>query len=426
MKIASGRIIISLVLFLQQIKHIILYKVVEILADFIMKFLVRGYTEDIGENALIRQKCGKIAGIIGIISNIFLFALKFIIGSISNSIAITADAINNLTDSGSSVVMLVGFKLSEKPADDEHPFGHARIEYISGLIISFIIIFLGIQLAVSSFGKILNPEDTQYGIAAFIAMGISVLLKFWQFFFYRAVGRKTKSETITATGRDSLNDVITTFALIIGAAIAILTGINIDGFMGLAVAIFILISGVKLVIETSNPLLGVAPDKEVVKQIYDRILSYDGIEGVHDLTVHNYGTGRRFASVHCEVTAEGDILESHDVIDNIERDFKNEMDIHLVIHMDPVIVGDEKTNALNAEICEIISQLYPSVSIHDFRVVWGPTHSNVLFDVAVAFSLKDSDSEIKQKITKAVVERNPEYNLIITVDRVSDMSDRTT
>jgi len=396
------------------------------LADFIMKFLVRGYTEDIGENTLIRQKCGKIAGIIGIISNIFLFALKFIIGSISNSIAITADAINNLTDSGSSVVMLVGFKLSEKPADDGHPFGHARIEYISGLIISFIIIFLGIQLAVSSFGKILNPEDTQYGIAAFIAMGISVLLKFWQFFFYRAVGRKTKSETITATGRDSLNDVITTFALIIGAAIAILTGINIDGFMGLAVAIFILISGIKLVMETSNPLLGVAPDKEVVKQIYDKILSYDGIEGVHDLTVHNYGTGRRFASVHCEVTAEGDILESHDVIDNIERDFKNEMDIHLVIHMDPVIVGDEKTNALNAEICEIISQLYPSVSIHDFRVVWGPTHSNVLFDVAVAFSLKDSDSEIKQKITEAVVKKNSEYNLIITVDRVSDMSDRIT
>ena len=396
------------------------------MADFIMKFLVRGYTEDIGENTLIRQKCGKIAGIIGIISNIFLFALKFIIGSISNSIAITADAINNLTDSGSSVVMLVGFKLSEKPADDGHPFGHARIEYISGLIISFIIIFLGIQLAVSSFGKILNPEDTQYGIAAFIAMGISVLLKFWQFFFYRAVGRKTKSETITATGRDSLNDVITTFALIIGAAIAILTGINIDGFMGLAVAIFILISGIKLVMETSNPLLGVAPDKEVVKQIYDKILSYDGIEGVHDLTVHNYGTGRRFASVHCEVTAEGDILESHDVIDNIERDFKNEMDIHLVIHMDPVIVGDEKTNALNAEICEIISQLYPSVSIHDFRVVWGPTHSNVLFDVAVAFSLKDSDSEIKQKITEAVVKKNSEYNLIITVDRVSDMSDRIT
>ena len=395
------------------------------MADFIMKFLVRGYTEDIGENALIRQKSGKIAGIIGIVSNIFLFALKFIIGSISNSIAITADAINNLTDSGSSVVMLVGFKLSEKPADDEHPFGHARIEYISGLIISFIIIFLGIQLAVSSFGKILNPEDTQYGIAAFIAMGISVLLKFWQFFFYRAVGRKTKSETITATGRDSLNDVVTTFALIIGAVIAVLTGINIDGFMGLAVAIFILISGIKLVMETSNPLLGVAPDKEVVKQIYDRILSYDGIEGVHDLTVHNYGTGRRFASVHCEVPAERDILESHDVIDNIERDFKNEMDIHLVIHLDPVIIGDEKTNALNMGICEIISQLYPNVSIHDFRVVWGTIHSNVLFDVAAAFSLKDSDSEIKQKITEAVVEKNPEYNLIITVDRVSDMSDRT-
>ena len=383
--------------------------------DRIMKLLVRDYENT--ERPEVREKSGRMAGAVGIATNLLLFVIKLIAGLVSHSVAILADAINNLTDSGSSVIMLVGFKLAGKPADEKHPFGHARMEYLSGVIVSFIVLFLGFELGQTSVEKIFHPEETDFSILAFVILILSILIKLWQCFFYRSVGKKISSEAIFATSADSRNDVITTAVVLIGAVISRLTDLHLDGWLGLIVAIFIVISGVKLIMETGNPLLGVAPDPELVRSIYTKILSYDGVIGLHDLAVHNYGVGRCFASVHCEVPAEEDILKSHDIIDNIERDFLLNENIHLVIHLDPVITGDERTNALREKVVTLVHDLYPAASIHDFRVVWGVTHSNVVFDIAAPFSVEDSDEEIVAKVSKAIENLDASYRTVITVDR---------
>lgn len=383
--------------------------------DSIMRLLVKDYNDP--QRADVREKAGRAAGAVGIATNLLLFFIKLAAGMVSNSVAIMADAVNNLTDSGSSVIMLVGFKLAGKPADEKHPFGHARIEYLSGVIVSFIVLFLGLELGKSSVEKIISPESSTFTALTLGILIVSVLLKLWQYFFYQSVGKRINSEAIAATSGDSRNDAITTAVVFAGAIFTRFTNINVDGFLGLAVAVFIVISGVKLIIETGDPLLGVAPDEAFVNAMCDKILSYNGIIGLHDLTVHNYGVGRCFASVHCEVPAEEDILKSHDIIDNIERDFLEQQGIHLVIHLDPVITGDERTNALHAQIKERVRQLYPEVSLHDFRVVWGVTHSNIVFDVAAPFSLKASESEIKAAIAKEIAAIDPSYRAVITVDR---------
>ena len=380
-----------------------------------MKALVPGYGER--DEPAVREKSGRVAGAVGIATNLLLFAIKLLAGFLSGSVAVMADAVNNLTDSGSSIVMLVGFKLAGKPADEKHPFGHARIEYLSGVIVSFIVLFLGLQLGMTSVQKILAPQPADFSALALGILGVSVLIKLWQCFFYRSVGRTIHSDTVFATSSDSRNDAIATTVVLLGAAITSLTHLNLDGWLGLAVAVFIVVSGVKLIIETGDPLLGMAPDQELVKSIYQKILSYDGIIGIHDLAVHNYGVGRCFASVHCEVPAEEDILKSHDIIDNIERDFLEHDHIHLVIHLDPVVTQDERTEALHRQVRELVGRIYPQVSIHDFRVVWGITHSNVLFDVAAPFSLEDSDQEIKEKLGAAVSRLYQSYRPVITVDR---------
>lgn len=383
--------------------------------DSIMRLLVKDYNDP--QRADVREKAGRAAGAVGIATNLLLFFIKLAAGMVSNSVAIMADAVNNLTDSGSSVIMLVGFKLAGKPADEKHPFGHARIEYLSGVIVSFIVLFLGLELGKSSVEKIISPESSTFTALTLGILIVSVLLKLWQYFFYQSVGKRINSEAIAATSGDSRNDAITTAVVFAGAIFTRFTNINVDGFLGLAVAVFIVISGVKLIIETGDPLLGVAPDEAFVNAMCDKILSYNGIIGLHDLTVHNYGVGRCFASVHCEVPAEENILKSHDIIDNIERDFLEQQGIHLVIHLDPVITGDERTNALHAQIKERVRQLYPEVSLHDFRVVWGVTHSNIVFDVAAPFSLKASESEIKAAIAKEIAAIDPSYRAVITVDR---------
>lgn len=387
----------------------------------IMKILVKDY--DHPERADVREKSGKAAGAVGVATNLLLFLIKLAAGLASNSVAIMADAVNNLTDSGSSVIMLVGFKLAGKPADEKHPFGHARIEYLSGVIVSFIVLFLGLELGKSSIEKIFSPESSQFSLMTMGILIISILLKLWQYFFYRSVGKKISSDAVYATSGDSRNDAITTAVVLVGAIITYFTNVNLDGLLGLAVAVFIVVSGVKLVIETGDPLLGVAPGQELVHYIYEKILSYDEIIGLHDLTIHNYGVGRCFASVHCEVPAEQDILKSHDIIDNIERDFLEQDNIHLVIHLDPVITGDERTNALHAQVKALVKGLYPSASIHDFRVVWGITHSNVVFDVAAPFSLKADDDEIKETIALAVQSIDPTYRTVITIDREGIVSE---
>lgn len=383
--------------------------------DFIMKAFVPGYGKK--DEPQIREKSGRVAGAVGIVTNLVLFVIKLVAGFVSGSVAVMADAVNNLTDSGSSIVMLVGFKLAGKPADEKHPFGHARIEYLSGVIVSFIVLFLGLELGKTSIEKIISPEPADFSVMALAILGVSILIKLWQCFFYRSVGKTIRSDTVFATSSDSRNDVIATSVVLLGAVITKLTDLNLDGFLGLAVAVFIVVSGVKLIMETGNPLLGMAPDEELVKTIYEKILSYEGIFGIHDLTVHNYGEGKCFASVHCEVPAERDILVSHDIIDNIERDFQRDLGIHLVIHLDPIVTEDERTNKLREQVRKLLHVVYPEASLHDFRVVWGVTHSNVVFDVAVPFSLKESDQQIKDRIDQAVKTLDPDYRTVLTIDR---------
>ena len=385
------------------------------MTDLILRIFVRDHKNT--EDPAVRDKCGRVAGAVGIVTNFLLFLMKIIVGTVFHSVSVTADAVNNLTDSGSSVVTLIGFKMASKPADEKHPFGHARIEYLSGVIVSFIVIFLGLQLGMSSIEKILTPEENALTPVALVVLVISILAKLWQCLFYRKVGRMIKSESVEATSKDSRNDVIATSVVLLGAVITMLTGVNLDGYMGAAVALFIVFSGVQLTISTADPLLGQAPEGELVQTITEKMLSYPGIIGMHDLAVHNYGVGRCFASAHCEVDAKNDILVSHDLIDNIERDFSRDLGIHMVIHLDPVIVGDARTDALHCKVQSLVTALYPTVTIHDFRVIWGVTHSNIVFDAAVPFAVKDSDAVITQKLEAEFQKLDPDYRTVVTIDR---------
>ena len=385
------------------------------MTDLILRIFVRNHKNT--EDPAVRDKCGRVAGAVGIVTNFLLFLMKIIVGTVFHSVSVTADAVNNLTDSGSSVVTLIGFKMASKPADEKHPFGHARIEYLSGVIVSFIVIFLGLQLGMSSIEKILTPEENALTPVALVVLVISILAKLWQCLFYRKVGRMIKSESVEATSKDSRNDVIATSVVLLGAVITMLTGVNLDGYMGAAVALFIVFSGVQLTISTADPLLGQAPEGELVQTITEKMLSYPGIIGMHDLAVHNYGVGRCFASAHCEVDAKNDILVSHDLIDNIERDFSRDLGIHMVIHLDPVIVGDARTDALHCKVQSLVTALYPTVTIHDFRVIWDVTHSNIVFDAAVPFAVKDSDAVITQKLEAEIQKLDPDYRTVVTIDR---------
>lgn len=385
------------------------------MTDLILRIFVRDHKNT--EDPTVRDKCGRVAGAVGIVTNFLLFLMKIIVGTVFHSVSVTADAVNNLTDSGSSVVTLIGFKMASKPADEKHPFGHARIEYLSGVIVSFIVIFLGLQLGMSSVEKIITPEENALTPVALVVLVISILAKLWQCLFYRKVGRMIKSESVEATSKDSRNDVIATSVVLLGAVITMLTGVNLDGYMGAAVALFIVFSGVQLTISTADPLLGQAPEGELVQTITEKMLSYPGIIGMHDLAVHNYGVGRCFASAHCEVDAKNDILVSHDLIDNIERDFSRDLGIHMVIHLDPVIVGDARTDALHCKVQSLVTALYPTVTIHDFRVIWGVTHSNIVFDAAVPFAVKDSDAVITQKVEAEIQKLDPDYRTVVTIDR---------
>ena len=365
----------------------------------------------------LREQYGVFASIVGIATNILLFIIKLVIGIIANSISIIADAINNLSDSGASIVTLVCFKISGKPADAEHPYGHARAEYISSLIVSFIIVILGFELIRNSIAKIINPETLVFNTVTILILVISILIKFWQSRFYKKIAQIIDSKALLATSVDSRNDVLATLGVLLGVIITNWTGFNLDGYIGVVIASLILISGIKLVMETINPLLGEAPTKDLVNKITQKILSYDGILGVHDLAVHSYGEGKCFASVHCEVPADKDFMESHDLIDNIERDFLKEDKIHLVIHLDPVVTNDEKTNRLKDQVEELIKQISPSISMHDFRVVWGVSHSNLIFDVVVPYAYESSEEELISLITEKIQQLNKNYYPVITIDR---------
>ena len=380
----------------------------------LIRLFIRNYQDT--ESIQSRENYGKFSGIVGIVTNLFLFAIKIVVGTLSNSIAITADAVNNLSDSASSVITLVGFKMAAKPADRKHPFGHARFEYISGLAVSIVIFVVGVQFAQNSVAKIFHPEKTVFGLIPAVVLAVSILVKLWQGSFYRTVAGLIHSDTLLATAADSRSDVISTSAVLAGALITRFTGYNLDGYMGVAVALLIMVTGYQLIRKASNPLLGEAPSAQLVKDIYGTIKNYDGILGAHDLAVHNYGPGRCFASVHCEVPAERDILVSHDIIDNIERDFLSKKGIHLVIHMDPIVTNDKRTNELKRQVTAVLQGLSPQISMHDFRVVWGPTHANLVFDVCVPYEFEMDDDVLKDKIAEAIRAINSHYFSVVTVD----------
>lgn len=385
------------------------------MASQIIKRFIRNHEDT--ENPKVREQYGKMAGAVGIFSNVVLFLMKISIGLIFNSISIMADAINNLTDSASSVLTMVGFKLAGRPADREHPFGHARFEYITGLAVSFAIVVLGLQLGKTSIAKILHPEPIEFSIVIVVVLLAAIGIKLWQSRFNRSIGITIRSATLIATAADSRNDVIATSAVLASAVISHLTGLQLDGYMGLMVAAFIIYSGVNLIRETSSPLLGTVPDKELVEKVRIKIMSYEGIIGHHDLIIHNYGPGRCFASVHAEVPASQEIMVSHDIIDNIEEDFLKDLGMFMVVHMDPIITDDERTNHLYKHVQDILTEISPDIMMHDFRMVIGATHSNLIFDVAIDFDFPMSDSDLCDEIEKRVQQLNPQCHTVVKVDR---------
>lgn len=365
-----------------------------------------------------REAYGRVAGIVGIVCNLFLSIMKFIIGSVTNSVSITADATNNMTDAGSSIVTLIGFRLSEKPADEDHPYGHARIEYITGLIISFLTLIIGYDILKTSFFKILNPEEITFNWVSVIILAVSVFVKLWLSLFNKSLGKRIKSKALEATAADSRNDCIATSAVLLASIISHFTGFNLDGYMGFAVAVFIIISGIGLVKETISPLLGQAPSKEMYEMIENNILTYDNVLGVHDLMVHSYGPGSYFASAHIEMDAKIDVLTCHDIMDTIERDFLRENNIHIVVHLDPTVLDCEETNELKEVVQKILFEIDPIITFHDFRVVYGENAKNVLFDIVVPPKYKYTDAELISMIKNRVNEAgNGNLYAVVVVDR---------
>lgn len=364
----------------------------------------------------VRASYGKLSGMVGILCNVLLFAAKFIVGSLTASVAITADAFNNLGDASSGIVSFLGFKMASRPADKEHPYGHARYEYLAGLTVCVLILVIGVELFKESFGKILNPQPVEFSWGAVIVLVLAIAVKLWLAVFNGHLGKKISSQTLLATAADSRNDVIATGTVILATVLSYVTKLELDGYMGLCVALFILYSGVNLVKETLDPILGKAADEELVKEIERRIMEYPGVFGTHDLMIHDYGPGRQFGSVHVEVAAEEDVLKSHDMVDNIERDFLRDLNIHLIVHMDPIITKDESVRNLRHWLAGEVKKVHEELTIHDLRVVPGETHTNVIFDCVVPRGLRRSDEEIKEAIDALVKETYPNYFCVITID----------
>lgn len=363
-----------------------------------------------------RSAWGKAASVMGIGGNALLFAGKIAVGLVSGSVAITADAFNNLSDASSSIVSLLGFKMADKPADEEHPYGHGRYEYLSALMVAVMILVIGVELMKGSVEKILHPTPVAFSWPLMLVLVCSIAVKLWMSAFNRRIGRRIGSKTLMATADDSRNDVIATSVVLLATVAGHLTGFMLDGWLGAVVAAFILFSGFMLVKETIDPLLGGAVGAEQVERIRKKLMSYPGVLGTHDLIVHDYGPGRQFASVHIEMDAQRDPVESHDLIDNIERDFFTEEKLHLVIHYDPVALDDPRVQVMREFISGIAACIHPDMSIHDLRLVPGPTHVNVVFDCTVPYEVKLDGDDIKQRIARVVQAEYPNYYCVITLE----------
>ena len=383
------------------------------------KLLIRLFIRDPAniQDRTVRTAYGNLACMVGIVCNVLLFAGKFTVGTLFGSMAIAADALNNLSDASSNVVSLVGFRLGSKPADDEHPYGHARYEYLAGLAVSVMILVIGIELLKESFLKVLHPTPVTLSALTIAVLVVSILVKLWMSSFNRSVGSRIKSETLMATAADARNDVVTTAAVLAATILAHLTGIDrIDGLMGVGVALFILWSGVGLVRDTISPLLGEPASEELVQSISRLILSHEKILGIHDLMVHDYGPGQCFASVHAEMDSREDPLLCHDVLDDIERDALRELRVHLVIHYDPIVMDDAELNHMRTFVQETIRAIDPELTLHDFRMVRGAQHTNLIFDLVIPYSLVGKQAELKHRIDARVQQEDRKYYTVITFD----------
>ena len=364
----------------------------------------------------VRRKYGMLSGIVGILLNLFLFAIKFFAGLLSSSIAITADAFNNLSDAGSSVITLIGFKMAGQEADTDHPFGHGRIEYISGLLVSVFIILMGYELCKESFKKILDPAAPVITPLIFAILVISILVKCYMYYYNHRLGKRLESKAMEATATDSLSDTLSTAIVLVSSLIGHFTGLLIDGPCGLLIGFIILYAGYHAAKETAGPLLGQPADPEFVQKILDLVDEYDDILGIHDMIVHDYGPGKCLVSFHAEVPAKGDILALHDTIDLVEYRIRTELSCEAVIHMDPIMNDDEETNFLKKSVSEILTAYDDQLTLHDFRIVKGPTHTNLIFDVVVPFRTSYSVDDLRSTVQQRVFEKFPHHYCVIQID----------
>lgn len=381
-------------------------------------FLIRRFVKDRDnvKDGKVRYAYGRLAGIAGLAANILLFALKLLAGVVSGSLAIMADAFNNLSDAGSSIVTLVGFKLSSAPPDKEHPFGHGRMEYLSAMAVAVLIMIAGFELATSAVDKIFHPTPTAFSLLPVLILAASIGVKLWMALFYRRVGRTIDSETLKAACADSRNDVICTGVVLISSVVGWVSGVAIDGYVGAAVALFVIWSGFSIIREAVSPLLGQAPDPEMVEQIKKTVLSHEGIVGIHDLMIHSYGPGRCVISLHAEVPCREDMMRSHDRIDCIEKDLMKAFNAIACIHMDPVDTEDERVESLRVLAETVTQDIDRRLSLHDFRVVFGETHTNLIFDLVVPFDYKGDTSALGEEIQRRVQLADPRLFVVATVE----------
>lgn len=388
------------------------------MTDLLLKLFVKDYSHP--EKPEVRERYGTFASIIGIIVNILLAFGKLVIGLVVGSIAIVADAVNNFSDAGASIVSFVSFKIAAKPADRDHPFGHARIEYVCSMIVSFLILLVGFELMVESIGGFFSPIDKTFDIGpiTYVILSVSVLFKLWLSLFYKKLGKMIDSSVLYASSADSISDCISTFAVLISGIVISLTGWwFIDSIVGLAVSIMIIVAGLKILNETKNSLLGEKPLDEVIEKINKTVEKYDAVVGIHDMLVHNYGPNRFIASFHAEVDGSQDIYMLHDTIDNIEREINETLGILCTIHMDPIVTDDEEVKRLRKITQDVVSELYCDATIHDFRTVIGHTHTNLIFDIALPYEVRDSIEKVIQNVSAKVKEYDPTYFCVITIDR---------
>ena len=379
------------------------------------KIFIKNY-KDI-ENPKVRNRYGVVAGAFGIVSNILLFIIKLIIGIIANSVTIMADAFNNLSDSLSSIITIIGFKLSSRPADKEHPYGHARYEYITGTIVAFLVFVVGMTFVKSSIEKIIYPEEIILGKMTYITLIVAILIKLWQMIVYVKFANKINSKAIKANAVDSRNDIITTLTVLIAMIIMNVFNVNIDGYIGFIISIFIVISSIKMVKETIDPLLGIIPNEEQISKIKKEILKYEGVEGIHDLMIHNYGEGKDFATVHVEVSSDMNIVDAHDLADSIEKSVLKEFNINLTVHIDPIDIKDKEVNRLYDETKKILKEFDSEISFHDFRVIKNSDSKKIIFDVVVPFEKEYSEEGLVNVLEEKFKNEKEKFSFALNVEK---------